>query len=229
MTREEFEVLHAEMGDTLAKSDLVLEKSANNLKLSVIWINKFRDECGGNDCALLIDGSIGALIEAVSLLSMGLAGPSMLSARAYYERSLQFLYYKDHPVEWRSVVNYRSQPVLPGQVKKYLKDNFLNFEVRLKKLEQNSRRIHKDIYSVLSGVAHGTALNSISSAKHPSEIIETEAALEECCSALYSLAESISDIYISQFHGNWLSLPEEAKINLLLRFDPGTIKEELLF
>jgi len=206
-------------------ANMCLEK----LRPSLVWTARHMESGAFPDCKFLLKGSYGAAVEAVSLVSFGLVRPAILSLRSHYELSLQFLFYKDHPVELRNVKAYRTQPNLPGVNKKYLKDNFPKFEDRFKKLAKVKTRTDDDCYSVLSGIAHGTAINSISSATKPNELIESANTVSQSVNVFRDVGENLCDIHVSCFENNWLSLPEPTKQSLTARFVDNNPSSELDF
>ena len=202
----------------IGESAPIAEACSGHLKQSLTWTMTSLDKEDHEDCTLLLNGCYGAAVEAVTLTSFGLVRPAVLSLRSHYELSLMFLYYKDHPVEWRNTKQYRARPKLPGDIKKYLRNNFESFEDRWKSLCKVKERGVEDCYDVLSGVAHGTALNSISSATKPVELIESEETIQQSVYIFLAVSESINDIYISCFEGSWISLADETKSKLEKRF-----------
>ena len=195
-----------------------IEECKEYLKLSLTWTELHLAEEGYSHCDLLTKGCYGSAVEAISLLAFGLVRPAILSLRAHYELGLQFLYYRDHPIEWRSVMTFRKPPTLPGVNKKYLSDFFPAFAARFKTLTANCSREHEDCYAVLSGLAHGTAIHSVSTATKPQELVEDEQAVASAKTVFKDVAESISDINVACFESNWLSLPQLVKENLTARF-----------
>lgn len=195
-----------------------------HLKQSLIWTSEASKNGEHADCDILLKGIYGAAVEAVTLTSFGLVRPAILSLRSHYELSLMFLYYKDHPVEWQNVLEYRARPILPGEVKKYLRTNFSNFEDRWKSLNSVRERKDEECYTVLSGVAHGTAVNSIPTATIPIELIEPHETIEQSIGIYLAVGESVNDIFISCLEGSWTSLSDDAKSALTVRFvgkNPG--------
>ena len=203
------------------------DQCMDNLRLSLVWTATYLEGDPPLPCDVLLKGCYGAAVEAVSLLSFGLVRPAVLSLRSHYELSLQYLYYKDHPIEWRNVIEYRSQPSLPGTIKKYLKDNFPNFERRFNKLSRVRTRKDEDCYHVLSGIAHGTAINSISSATQPVDLIEAEEVVCRAVDVFHEVGENSRDIYVASFEGNWISLPDGIKNDLKARFGKKRPSKEL--
>ena len=202
-----------------------VEECKEYLQLSLGWIALHLSDERHNHCHLLTKGCYGTAVEAVSLLAFGLIRPAILSLRAHYELELQFLYYRDHPIEWRSVMAFRTQPTLPSVNKKYLRDFFPAFAARFKTLTANCSRAHEDCYAVLSGVAHGTAIHSVSTATKPQELVEDEQTVASAKTVFKDVAETISDINVACYESNWLSLPQLVQENLTTRFvgkQPGT-------
>src|SRR5271168_1533465 len=72
--------------------------------------------------SVLIRGALSASIEVVSTAYLGMVRQSISSLRAYYELSLAWLYYKDHPIEWGRIVVGSDQTSLPGEIQKYLRN-----------------------------------------------------------------------------------------------------------
>lgn len=221
MNTEDYVNLIDSARDQLAPNEHLIENCASHLKMSLAWTGFFLTTGVGENCSVLLRGSYGAAVESISLLAMGMLRPSVLSLRSHYELSLQFLFYKDHPVEWRNVESFRFQPALPAVNKKYLKDSFPWFDERFKELAKKKKRKHEDCYDLLSGVAHGTALNSISQASKPKDLIEDSQTLAQAEEIFLSTAEFLNDVHISQFESNWLSLPPAIKDCIALRFTNG--------
>lgn len=200
-----------------------------NIRPSLIWTAKHLEVNSPPECEQLLKGCYGAAVEAVSLVSFGLIRPAVLSLRSHYELSLQYLFYKDHPIEWRNVRAFRTHPNLPGVNKKYMKDNYSKFEDRYKKLSTVKTSTNEDCYGVLSGIAHGTAINSVSSATKPEELIESKETVSQTVSVFLDIGEDLSDIHVACFEGNWQSLPEATRKSLEARFAGNKPRVELDF
>lgn len=227
MTDEPYQKLLDSIKPRIPSNAVAANACLEHLRLSLSWITRHMQGEEAHCCEQLLKGCYGAAIEAVCLTAFALVRPGMLSLRAHYELSLQFLFYKDHPIEWRNVKSLKSQPTLPGSNKKYLKDNYAYFEDRFKKLSNIKTRMNEDCYDVLSGIAHGTAINSISSATKPEELPEGEGVVSEAVGIFLDASEYLSDTYVSCFEGNWLSLPELTRSNLEIRFGSKNPRTEL--
>ncbi len=229
MSIEKFVEFVAAVESEIATNALHVDKCMDNLRLSLVWTTREMESGTPGHCDVLLKGCYGAAVEAVSLVSFGLVRPAILSLRSYFELSLQYTYYKDHPVEWRSVIEYRIQPILPATIKRYLRDNFSKFEKRFNKLSAVRTRSNEDCYHILSGVAHGAVVNSISSAVEPVELMEREEIVSQVVRIFHEVGEHVSDIYVAGYQSNWLSLPDGAKDDLSKRFGKNGPKKELEF
>lgn len=218
MTQQQYEAFAETVSGQVSTNAPLADECKRHMTLSLTWAALHLEDSDNRHCDLLLKGAYGTAVEAVSLLAIGLVRPAILSLRAHYELSLQFLYYKDHPVEWRGVKSFRNQPNLPGVNKKYLKDFYPEFENRFKTLTSHKSRRNEDCYVILSGVAHGTALHSITSATVPEELVEDIDTVGSAVEVFHDTAENINDINISCFQGNWISLPEAIKTDLIYRF-----------
>ena len=218
MSADEFTEFSNVVQSNMAVNCLYAKNCIEHLRPSLAWTAMHMESDSYLSCDILLKGSYGAAVEAASLVAFGLVRSAVLSLRSHYELSLQFLFYKDHPIERRSVTEFRSQPNLPGAIKKYLKDYFPQFEDRYKKLLKAKTRSLDDCYQLLSAIAHGSAINSISSATRSIDLVESEEIVSQSVTVFHDVGENLSDIYVSCFESNWLSLPEVTRKNLEKRF-----------
>lgn len=218
--RLKFETLAAEF-DPLAQQ--ALEK----LRPSMAWVGHYLN-CDAQDSAeILLKGAYGSAVESVSLTALGLVRPAMLSLRSHYELCLQYLYFQDHPREMRSLLDYRWQGPLPAAVKKYLKEHSSSFEPRFSSLSKVRRRTMEEVYGMLSGVAHGNALNSVSIALQPDDLIESAESVTQSIGIFEGVGEIISDHFLSDFSSNWMSVPSVVQADVADRFQGKSPADEL--
>lgn len=227
MSVEKFTRLRKTIDSRMSVNSSYANACLTNLRPSLVWTAKQMDTELSAPYGILLKGCYGAAVEAVALIAFALVRPAMASLRSHYEMNLQYLYYKDHPVEWRNVREFRSQPHLPGTVNRYMRSCFPKFEMRFKTLSQRRERSIEDSYQVLSGIAHGGAIESISSATKPEDLLESEAVVCRSISIFRDVGEHLSDIYVSGFEYNWLSLPDIIKKQLEQRFEGKNPRVEL--
>ncbi|MEO9462829.1 MAG: hypothetical protein ABJ063_12120 [Marinomonas sp.] len=229
MTKSQYTLLAEEVTKKTSDLEETANSAASELKLSMTWVGHYHNLASDAPATIVLKGAYGCAVESISLLSFGLLRPAILSLRSHFELSLQYLYLRDHPRELQSWQDYRWQAPLPGALKKYLREHCPYFEGRLAKLQKVRCRDQEEIYGLLSAVAHGNAINSISLASQPIELVEKDSELAKSIKVFGAVSEFISDYYVSEFSNNWLSLPTEVQANLTERFDAKLPNKELGF
>lgn len=207
----------------------IADKCLDEMRLSMSWIGYYLTCDADNPALLLAEGAYGAAVESLSLTAFGLARPATLALRSHYELSLQYLFYREHPREWKTVSSFMGQGVLPSAVKKYLKENYIQYEDRMAKLEKKKTRALSDIYGTLSGVAHGYAINSISKAESPTQLVGSPEVVKSMISMCHDTSEVLSDTFLSAFDSNWMSVPQYVRDSVASRFHGSNTASELSF
>lgn len=199
-----------------------------SLSYSLRWISHFLNSDPNNPASRIGEAAYSAAVEATTLVSLGLMRSAVLSLRSHYEFSLMYLYYKDHPVELESAIDLHTQFDLPGEIKKYLKRHYPEFEKRWSVLLAKKTRADDDLYGKLSSVAHGSAVHSLPHAKTPPELIVVPATIAQIVPVFDAVSENISDYCVATFKPNWLSIFKEQRDFLVARIGPKA-KDLLLF
>jgi hypothetical protein len=89
-------------------------------KLGREWLLKYSTEWDNDIQRSLIGGAWSAAIEVVSAAYLGLMRSAIFSLRTHFELAYGWLYYRDHPVEWKAVCSGIEQCRLPGAIDQYL-------------------------------------------------------------------------------------------------------------
>lgn len=191
----------------LKEREKVLEKAGDSLKLSLAWLEYFLKYYDDRDIKILVEGANSAAIESFTLFAFGFLRPSALSLRLYYELFHQFLYYKDHNLEWTAARDFRAQAKLPKEVRNTFVNFHATFDKRMNRLLKKRRRINENPYNVLSPIAHGSAYATLTAVSQPVDIVCQTSKLEDCVFIFSEVDEYLSDICASSFDANILSLP----------------------
>jgi len=214
----------------LAKVDdraTAADSCAQSLRISLSWLkNELHDDCS-HDLSILLNGCYGSAMEAVCLISFGLVRPAVSSLRSHYELFLRYLYYRDHPVEWDATKSYRAKSKLPGEIKKYFSEYFPDYKSRMTALEKCKNRSFVDCYDILSGIVHGSALNSIAGEIEMLDLVEKIEVVNQAVPIFEGTSECLSDICFALYSNNYPSLPTEAKKSLECRLSKKEIKNIL--
>lgn len=227
MTTSSYAQLRLKFETLAAELEPLAQQASEKLKPSMAWVGHYLNCNAQNDAEILLKGAYGSAVESVSLTALGLVRPAILSLRSHYELCLQYLYFQDHPREMRSLLDYRWQGPLPSVVKKYLKEHSSSFEPRFSALSKVRRRTMEEVYGILSGIAHGNALNSVSIALQPVELIESPDAVEQSIGIFEGVGEIISDHFLSDFGSNWMSVPNIVQADVIDRFQGKSPADEL--
>jgi hypothetical protein len=171
------------------------------------WLRELSVANSERRSAMLLAGALSASVEVVSTVYLGLVRQAIYSLRTYYELSLGWLYYKDHPIEWDNVVFTSDQALLPGDVKRYLKNYIPRYESRWQCLNENRTRKQEDPYSIMSSFVHGNLLSTLPTATNPSAIVFDQQVVEQVPAFISCVSEYISDSYVSSQLSNWESIP----------------------
>ena len=178
-------------------------------------------------CDEMVVSLQGCLVEGAGAVSMGLVRPAIFSMRAQIDLALAWLFYKDHPVEWKAVVATGEGFLLKGEVLEHLSKYRERFDTRMKLLEKSKQREISDPYRLLSAHIHGQSTLVIPKFKRLKDLIYPDKRCEEAVRLQREVAEYISDIFIAYFGDKWASLPAEVVKDVRTRVP--TDKQPILF
>ena len=224
-----YTTLVEKISSSLVQLEPIAEQAGEGISLSLSWVGHYLYFDASSSSAMILRGAYGCALESVTLTALGLVRPASLALRSHYELCLQYLYLKDHPREMNSLLQYRWQAPLPGAVQKYLREHSPHFEQRIQKLDACRSRSMDDVYGVLSGVAHGYALNSIPSGDQPVDLVRDIETARQCLPVFQSTGEALSDCFLSDFSSNWMSVPPTVRDNVERRMLNKSPVVELLF
>lgn len=197
-------------------------------ELSREWLIKYSAEHEDDIRKALVSGSFSAAVEVVSLTYLGLLRSAIFSLRTHYDLAYGWLYYRDHPVEWRAVVAGTEQARLPGAIDQYLSKYYQQYDKRWTELEKKRNRKIKDPYAHMSIFIHGGHPDKMPTANRPADIVLPANVVGQLPPFVKDVSEVLSDVFISCHGGNWQSIPERIRVSLDQRFG-GKARSSLLF
>ncbi|TWI62454.1 hypothetical protein IQ16_06781 [Bradyrhizobium huanghuaihaiense] len=181
------------------------------------WISYIRgSELSGN-CDNLVDALQGGAIETAGCIAMGLVRPALFSLRSQIDLAVAWLFYKDHPVEWESVVRTGEGFLLKRDVFEHFSKYRNQFSPRLELLDKHKNRKLSDPYRVLSAHIHGQSSLVVPKFRKLHELIYPASRCDEAVKLQAEVAEYISDIFLAYFGDKWASLPSEVIASVQLR------------
>jgi hypothetical protein len=196
----------------------IAAKGDEACKLLILWLQYLRatHSTGVADC--LLDGTASAAREAIACLALGLVRPALASLRAQIDMSLAWLYFKDHPVEWRRVQDTGDGFKLKSDVLKYLNETDAKYKNRFGLLRDCRTRTIEDPFRLLSAHIHGQSELILPEVQELKDIVATTQTQDEAVRLQAECAEFINDMLWSVFADRWASVPNELRTMLDARF-----------
>jgi hypothetical protein len=173
-----------------------IEANAKNL---ILWTQFNANHKATGIANELIDSTMSAIRETAACLSLGLVRPALFSLRAQIDLVLTWIYFKDHPVEWRRVNETGEGFKLKTEVFKYLNELYPGFSSRFNILKQTASRKEDDPYRLLSAHIHAQSTAVIPVVVSLSDTIASLVIARECMKMQFEVTEYLSDILAAAF------------------------------
>ena len=178
------------------------------------WLNYLRQSEATTVADALLDGTQGAVVEAVGCLALGLVRPALSSLRSEIDMILAWLYFKDHKIEWDHLRDSGKGFQTKAQVLSYVGDHWPRFKMRFKLLEQNRTRKENDPYRLLSAHIHGQTEFTTPKVGPLVGLVAEASLSEECVILQHDVAEYVGDVLLALYGDKWTSLPDSVKDGL---------------
>ena len=170
------------------------------------WLSYLRDSEATGVADTLLNGTQGAIGEAVACLTFGPVRPALSSLRAEIDMMLGWLYFKDHKVEWSHLRDSGRGFQTKAQVLSYIGEHWPKFKTRLSILEQCSSR-KEDPYRLLSAHIHGQTDFTSPKISPLVDLVADELLCADCVTLQHDVAEYIGDLLLAMYGDRWASLP----------------------
>ena len=203
----------------------ILKSHERATGLTLAWVGYLRNAQTSGTANELVDGFQAALIETGGCLAIGLVRPALFSMRTQVDILLAWLYFKDHPVEWKHVELTGEKYHLVSEVLKYLRSYDRGFLQRLGLLRANRTKGEEDPYRLLSAHVHSQNSATIPPLVVVEDLVQPRARCLECVALQGEISEYLSDVLASCFVSQWADLPESITNSIKDRLGPGKLKE----
>jgi hypothetical protein len=194
-------------------------------ELLISWVGYLRSSVPSDATPVLLNGVHAALVETAGCLALGLVRPALFSLRAQIDMAMGWLYFKDHPIEWRHSQRTSGEAKLRGEVVKYLPTLQPRFQDRYKLLAKNRKRTAEEPYGLLSAHVHSLTSLTIPPLGKLADLISTQARCEECVNLQGEVSEYLSDSFLACFAERWQDLPEIVRANAKGRLSEPQLKD----
>jgi hypothetical protein len=199
--------------------------AAETSKLLLAWLHYLRASSPKTEASVLLDGAQAAVIEVVGCLALGLVRPAVFSLRAQADMALSWLYFKDHPVEWRALQLTGEHYQMKTSVWNYLNSYVPRFKERFKLLADDRARQVEDPYKALSAHVHGQGPGTIPVVGDLENLVGTLSKCRECVEAQKDVAEYLNDIFLSCMAQKWPDLPPTIRDQTKKRLSASKLKD----
>lgn len=217
---------HAKQNSGLAKAVIdfsnsegegVLDEYETSSRLLLCWISVLRQHYLTGTADELLFAVASALREAAALSALGLVRPVLFSLRAQADLMLSWIYFKDHPVEYRLLCRTGDGFVLKKEAIKYFADNHFSFSEKFGVLNGCAERKEPDVYRLLSAHVHSQSPFVVAEVKNLKDIVRSRKLVGQCCLLQKDVSEYLSDILFSLGIIGEAALPGAVKANVLAR------------
>lgn len=186
------------------------------MPLSQLWIQREWLIAGDNPAQNLLIGAKVAFVEAGTAWAIGSNRGAASSLRAYIENGFAWLYYKDHPVEFRAVLARQLDLILPKAVQSYVKSLDGGFDKAYSMMVRKRQRSNEYFYADVSQFVHAHPAFASRSVN-----IEETAVSVPRDSGFITLSnmadEFISDNFLSVYRASWGDVPQQVQENATTR------------
>lgn len=210
------------------KGDFYIEEIGNQTSLLRGWL-AYLDSYEKTGCAdILLEGVGSAIVEVAACLSVGFARMALSSIRAQVDLVMSWLFFKDHPVEWRHLEENGNGFMQKSEIVKYLSERYSKkFKSRLAVLDQAKTRAVTDPFSLLSAHMHRQAGGSIAKIGACEEVVCSNALCGDVVVIQGSANEYLNDVLLACYAEQWASLDEDIIAAARSRLTPG--QEAIVF
>ena len=178
------------------------------------WLNYLRQSETTNVADGLLDGTQGAIVEAMGCLALGLARPALSSLRSEIDMVLAWLYFKDHKVEWNHLRDTGKGFRTKTDVLSYISDHWPGFQTRFKLLAQGHTREEEDPYRLLSAHIHGQTEFTTPRVAPLVDLVVDAGLSGECVKLQHDVTEYVGDVLLALYGDKWAALPNSVKSGL---------------
>ena len=183
----------------------------NESSLLLHWLKYIIESQQTGTANGLLEGACSSIRETAACVSLGLVRPALFAMRAQVDLILAWLYFKDHPIEWKNVNDHGEGFKMKKDILEYLSNNFKGFSARLTLLKEVATRSTEDPYRLLSAHVHAQSDLVLPAAQNLSDVVEKRELAIECTKVASEACEYISDILMALYATKWTAIPDQIK------------------
>jgi hypothetical protein len=220
------EALREAIGEALLDDPLKRVRIAEgNAILLLHWLAYLQSTKANGYADELLEAVRSSIVEVAGYIAVRMARPAVHAMRCQLELSLAWLYYVDHPVEWRRTTDHEGDFISHSSSVKYLGQHLPQFNRRLRKLDEVKTREINDPYDLLCSHVHGTSGFALASGGKLTSLVRGEADVNDALRLQEEVAEYLSDVFLSWFGDSWHDLPQQVRNSARARLGGAGLKE----
>ena len=181
-----------------------VQKGAGGLLEWLHFLNAYKRTGVANE---LLDAVASSIRETAACVALGLVRPALFSMRTQIDLVLAWLYFKDHPIEWRLVNHTGDGFKLKKELLDYLTNTVDGFGARHGILRQISTRKEVDTYRLLSAHIHGQSTPVLPVMEDLSDVVHSQGLCKEVADLVRELAEYVGDVLYAVYAPEFSALP----------------------
>lgn len=205
------------------------EKFEQNSALFLQWLGYLNRYHRSTAADALLDGMASSIREAAACAALGLIRPALFSLRTQVDLALGWIYFKDHPVEWRTVNEFGEGFKLKKELFEYLTNHCPGFGNRYGLLKQTITRKEQDTYRLLSAHIHAQSAIVLPIAIDLQDVVRDEDMALDCASLAGEVSEYINDVFLAYFAKDWAALPVPIMSAFAARMGPPPSQQRSKF
>jgi hypothetical protein len=194
--------------------------------LLVRWLGYLHNFHQTGTANSLLHAVSSSIRETAACLSLGLVRPALFSLRSEIDLLLAWLFFKDHPVEWRLVNRTGEGFWMKKEILEYLAGHYIGSKQRLSLLKQIKKRKEDEPYRLLSAHVHGQSEAVLPIVADLKDSISSAHDVIAATAVCFEVSEYISDVLLSVYSADWQALPIEITASVLGRFASDPQKTE---
>lgn len=218
------ELLTAVSGHSKAHGEPLVEGISDAALLLLNWLSYLQLNKKTGTANELLVATHSAVLEVAAYLSLGLGRAALFALRAQVDVLLAWLYFKDHPVEWKTA-HEKGEGRLRADVINYLKNHVDGFDERKKDLEKRKKRTRAEPYNILSLHAHSQIGGAMPSAARLADLVSNRQLCDDCAALQFDVSEYLNDVLLATFVGDWHALPKAVTADAEARLGRPKLKE----
>lgn len=200
-----------------------VEEGAGELLNWLSFLNSYKRTGVADE---LLDAVACAIRETAACVALGLVRPALFSMRTQIDLVLAWLYFKDHPVEWRLVNRTGDGFKLKKELVDYLSNTTDGFGLRYGILKQTSTRKELDTYRLLSAHIHGQSSPVLPAMHDLSDVVHAEGICKEVTVLARELTEYVGDVLYAVYAPEFSSIPPSIVTEINTRFISNDQKKD---